>query len=586
MPTIKFKHSDLEKIQSRFGIEYSKSILDDFGNIGCSVESNNDDEIEIEIFPDRTDLLSPGTLCYATRSFLHKQKSNPELDIVPSGIKLNVDSSLKSIRPVIYAAVVKDVIIGDNEDERNQFIQTIMDHQEKLHFSLGKRRSKASIGVHDLSKLNPDFKVITVDKDFKFTPLAMKNEMKIGEILTKHPKGIDYAHLLEKYEKFPLIIDSKNSVLSFPPIINGEHTTVSTKTKDFFIDVTGWDRRACECSLLLVCLELFSRGGKIESVEINDCDNNIITTPNGKPVIHQLTERLLESMLGKSFNEKELDIAINRMGGNYVGKFKSSESSKKFATRMGDVLKNDTVLKIEMPRWRFDILHPIDLVEEIAIGHGYEDLGNDVPKTPLSGKGLKSSNFKRRMNTCLQGLGLQQITSLTLSNINDQFTNVRWNNLNIATTLENPITVDHTLLRTNILPGLMRLLSANKHNELPQKVYELGDVVRDNKNITHVSWLIASPSGGFSEARGILQAIMRDMALDKFNISYELKETIENHGPWLFGRGAEIFAAGEKVGEMGEIDPNVSNRFELNIPIHGAELYIDKLIDIVQDPIH
>ena len=55
-----------------------------------------------------------------------------------------------------------------------------------------------------------------------------------------------------------------------------------------------------------------------------------------------------------------------------------------------------------MPRWRFDILHPIDLVEEIAIGHGYEDLGSDIPKTPLSGSQLKSSNFTRRLTNCLQ----------------------------------------------------------------------------------------------------------------------------------------------------------------------------------------
>lgn len=586
MPTVKFNHSDLRKIQSKFGIKYSREILDSFGDIGCSVESNDDEEIEIEIFPDRADLLSPGTLCHASRTFLHGQKSNPNLEIKPSGITIDVDPSLKDIRPVIYGAIVRNVDIGDNEDDRNEFIQTIMDHQEKLHFSLGKRRSKASIGVHDLSKINPNFKVITKNKDFQFTPLAMNNKMKIEEILSQHPKGIDYAHLLENYEKFPLIIDSNNSILSFPPIINGDHTTVNTTTKDFFIDVTGWDKRACECSLLLVCLELSSRGGIVESVEINDCDNNLITTPNGKPIVHQLTERLLESMLGKKFSDDELEFAINRMGGKFLGRHKAPEDSKDSSSKMGDIIKNDIILKLEMPRWRFDILHPIDLVEEIAIGHGYEDLGKDIPKTPLSGNALKSSNFTRRMNTCLQGLGLQQITSLTLSNQKDQFEFVRWHEEHIATILENPITVDHTLLRTNLLPGLIRLLSANKHNELPQKVYELGHVVRNNHNNTHASWLIASASGGFSEGRGILQAIMRDMALDKFNIAYKLKEITGNHGPWLKGRGAEIIISEVKVGEIGELDPRVSNKFELNVPIHGAELYLDKLKEIVQDPVH
>jgi len=586
MPTVRFNHLDLSKIQERFGIKYSKELLGNIGDIGCSVEDNNSEDIEIEIFPDRTDLLSPGTLAYASRTFIHQMKPTPELSIESSGVSLDVDSSLKNVRPIIYAAVVRGVQTGENEDEINEFIQTIMDHQEKLHFSLGKRRSKASIGVHDLSKLKPDFKVIAVDEKYKFIPLAMNEEMNINEILTKHPKGVEYAHLLDGMNKFPIIIDSNEDVLSFPPIINGEHTTVNNSTKDFFIDVTGWDSRACECCLLLVCLELAARGGEIQSVKINDCEDNELITPNGSPVIHQLTQRLLDSMLGKNFNEKELTVAINRMGGNYLGFSKAPSNSPKEAKKMSDVVEGDVIYNFEMPRWRFDILHPIDLVEEIAIGHGYEDLGTDVPKTPLAGAALKSSNFTRRFTTCLQGLGLQQITSLTLSNENDQFHNVRWDEIEIATILANPITVDHTLLRTNLLPGLLRLLSANKHNELPQRVYELGQVVRNHVNETHTSWLIASPTGGFAEGRGMLQAIMRDLALDKFNVKYELKETLENQGPWLKGRGAEIFVSKTKVGEIGEIDPNISQNFELNVPIHGAELYLDKLMELVQDPVH
>jgi len=586
MPTVRFNHSDLSKIQARFGLKYSNELLGKIGDIGCSVEDNNAEEIEIEIFPDRADLLSPGTLAYASRTFLHGESPTPELFIKSSGISLDVESSLKEVRPIIYAAVVKGVQTGDDIDEINEFIQTIMDHQEKLHFSLGKRRSKASIGVHDLSKLKPNFKVITADENYRFIPLAMDKEMSINEILSIHPKGVDYAHLLKGMDKYPLIIDANDSVLSFPPIINGNHTTVNNSTTDFFIDVTGWDSRTCECCLLLVCLELSARGGTIESVNINDSSGNEITTPNGKPITHQLTQRLLESMLGKKFSEKELTVAINRMGGNYLGEIKAPTDSPKEGNKMSDVLEGDLIYEFEMPRWRFDILHPIDVVEEIAIGHGYEDLGKDVPKTPLAGAALSTSNFTRRINNCLQGLGLQQIISLTLSNENDQFRSVRWNEAEIATILANPITVDHTLLRTNLLPGLLRLLSTNKHNELPQRVYELGEVVRNHSNETHASWLIASPTSGFSEGRGMLQAIMRDMALDKFNVDYELKETPENHGPWLKGRGAEIFVSGIKIGELGEIDPHISRNFELNVPLHGAELYLDKLIELVQDPVH
>ena len=179
-----------------------------------------------------------------------------------------------------------------------------------------------------------------------------------------HPKGIDYAHLLQGMDKVPLIIDSNDDVLSFPPIINGKHTTVSTKTRDIFIDVTGWDLRACESSLMLICLQLAKLGGRVESVRVSGHDDKewII---DGTPIEHKIERNLLEEILGNQFTDEEIGAAISRMGGIYNGE------------------ENGT-LYIFMPRWRFDILHPIDLVEEVAIGHGYDDLSYDVPKAPLT----------------------------------------------------------------------------------------------------------------------------------------------------------------------------------------------------------
>ena len=123
-----------------------------------------------------------------------------------------------------------------------------------------------------------------------------------------------------------------------------------------------------------------------------------------------------------------------------------------------------------MPRWRFDILHPVDLVEDIAIGHGYEDLGHDIPRSPMTAKPRSDANLLRRVGNSMQGLGMMQIQSLTLSNDDDQFNLVRWESVGEVTRITNPITIDHTLLRQYLLPGLLRLLSANRHHDLP-KVY-------------------------------------------------------------------------------------------------------------------
>ncbi len=233
-----------------------------------------------------------------------------------------------------------------------------------------------------------------------------------------------------------------------------------------------------------------------------------------------------------------------------------------------------------MPRWRFDILHPIDLVEEVAIGHGYDDLAYDVPKAPLTAIPRQDGHLRRRIREALQGLGLIQIQSLTLSNDSDQFTSMRWKKDGAITRMTNPITTEHTILRQNILPGLLRLLAANRHHDLPQGVYELGTVVIDHKNRDRFAFLVAENSGGFASLRGRIQALMRDLGCQDWTL-----EILEG-GPWLEGRSASIIVNGITVGECGELDPHVSESFDLNVPMSGAQIDVQLLASVMQDPVH
>ena len=138
--------------------------------------------------------------------------------------------------------------------------------------------------------------------------------------------------MLDGFNKFPVIIDSKDNILSFPPIINGNQTTVTASTKNFFIDVTGWDFRSCEASLMLIALQLQELGGSIESVNITNCDGVEQVFPNGKPVEHVLPTNMLDGLLGRELNEQELTKSINRMGGKFIS-------------------RNSEQIKLEMPRW-------------------------------------------------------------------------------------------------------------------------------------------------------------------------------------------------------------------------------------------
>ena len=237
-----------------------------------------------------------------------------------------------------------------------------------------------------------------------------------------------------------------------------------------------------------------------------------------------------------------------------------------------------------MPRWRSDIMHPIDVVEDIAIGFGYDNLPDILSSVHIDASPLKSSNLYRRIRMSLRSVGLQEIQSLTLSNERDQFEKTRWPVISEATVISNPITVDHTLLRQYIFPSLMNLLSSNRHHELPQRVYELGEVVHGGNNRTRVSWACAEAGAGFSTAKGIVQSLLRDLGAVSSEISFE--PTPDNMGPWINGRGALVLIGGQEIGEFGEVSPEVMSLFGLRSPIHAGEFDVDMISKTVKDPIH
>ena len=563
MPTISVDQALIDRLMSKHGYQHDiDHLADNLPLLGTDIDRCDTETLDIEIFPNRPDLLSGETLSRAIRNFIHRAKATPNLDIKAGDIELIVDSELKEIRPIILGAVVRGVNPGRTPIESDAFIKSLMDHQEKLHFALGRGRKRASIGVHDLNNIKPPFLVKAVSSETCFTPLAMSSEMSIKQILQEHPKGVDYAHLLDGFDKYPVIIDADNKILSFPPIINGAHTTVTTETTDFFIDVTGWDYRSCEACLMLIAMQLEEYGGTIESVKVTGCDGTIEHLPNGDAIEHKLPRKLLNGLLGGTLQESQISTAINRMGGSLIS-------------------KDENFISLAMPRWRFDILHPVDLVEDIAIGHGYENLGTDIAKSPMTAVPRIDNNILRRIRDSMQGLGMMQIQSLTLSNDNDQFELMRWNNVGEVTRITNPITIDHTLLRQYLTPGLLRLLSSNRHHDLPQNVYELGTVVRDHHNSTRLAFLVAERSGGFAAVRGRIQAFLRDLGAQEYQIS----PLPDNDGPWLAGRAAKVSVNGIHVGCFGELDPKVAEQFELKVPLNGAEFSVDQILLAIPDPV-
>jgi phenylalanyl-tRNA synthetase beta chain len=291
---------------------------------------------------------------------------------------------------------------------------------------------------------------------------------------------------------------------------------------------------------------------------------------------------LIEKVLGLDLGSDEIAAALIKMGGRLIESRTVTDGVNR-AERWADCAVGEREHVVEMPRWRSDIMHPIDIVEDIAIGYGYDNMPEKLSDVHLDAVPLSSSHLERRIRASLRSLGIQETQGLTLSNERDQFKRVRWPARGGLSVISNPITKDHTMLRQYLLPSLLKLLASNRHHELPQKVYEVGEVVSDSANSTRVAWACAEIGGGFTAAKGIAQALLRDLGADMDEVVFEATE--EAMGPWISGRGARVLISGEELGQFGEIDPAVGYEFGLRSPLHAGEFDIETSGRMIPSPV-
>ena len=512
--------------------------------IGAEVEREEGNHIDIEFFPDRPDLFSVEGVARAVNSFYEYEPGFKNYKIKNSEVKMKVEKSVRDVRPYVVCAIVKDIEMS------GYLVKSLMDLQEKLHFGLGRKRKKASIGVHDFKNINPPFTYKAIDpQSTYFVPLTKSHKMNLDEILKYHEKGIDYAHLLKGYDKYPIITDKNNEILSFPPIINGNLTTVTYDTKDIFIDVTGLEFNAINYCLNIVTTALAERGGKLESVQII-YDDKTINTPKLNANLKKIEINYINKIIGLNLTQNEIINSLHKMG--FGVKINSS---------------NNNILEVEIPPYRSDIMHPVDIVEDIAIGYGIDKLTGILPESMTFGKSRELENLCERLRNHVIGLGFNEVMTFTLSSDKDQFEKMCLNDDENCVILKNPLSMDFNILRVSLIPSLLNILKANKHRVLPQRIFEIGDVVLNTKNQRKISSLSIHSKASFTESKSLAEAIMREL-----NEDYEIVS--KNHNSFIGGRCAGIIVDGKEIGFFGELHPKVITAFELAHPINALEIKI------------
>ena len=545
MPVVELNINRIRKLVS--GKTTRKQILDALPFLGLDIESEDGDEIRIEYSPNRPDYSTDYGIATGLQGLLGIKKGIQKTIIKKKGkFAIKVDSSVTKIRPYVTGLIATNGKLDDFS------IKQLMNMQEDLHFGIGRKRKKSSIGLHDADKISFPLTYLTRSKEHKFVPLNSNTEQTIDEILTNTEVGQNYSWILDDAKNVPIIIDSEQNTISFPPIINSALTTVTPNTKNILIEVTGIDKEAAEDMLSVVVSILQTAGFEFTELKITGNKNSTPQLKN-KTIIYDT--KFTSEILGIEMSTSNMVTCLKKC------RLDASVKGKK--------------ITCTIPRYRFDIFGPMDLVEEIALGYG---IGNIEPKlSPSTTIGQKNDVTIKTglISKTAIGLGFLEAMNSSLTSKKTLYEMTKRNSSEIMSVLDSK-SQEHTILRDSLLPSLLENLSKNIHESYPQKLFETGVVFSKGKPIDesiNLGVVIAYKDTNYSEIKAIMQSILKT----NFKIDSQTK-TSKNQELFIEGKHADIFVDDKKIGEIGEISTEILENFRIRTSVAGFEIKLSGLI--------
>lgn len=542
MPTLKINKEEFEEL---LGQEISEEKLhEEASYLGAHWNHEEGKKWEVETYPNRPDLLSVEGLARAYRGFFDIETGVKNYKTRQGITEINVDDSVEEVRPYIGGAVIRDVELTP------RIINGLIQLQEKLHQTVGRRRDKIAIGLHDLESVEPPFTYKAVEPEqVSFTPLEYGEEVHLEEILDEHDKGQEYAWILEDEDKYPIISDSNGKILSFPPIINNQLTEVTADTTDIFIDVTGKHKETVLKVVNILVTALAERDGDIETVRVEDQRMPIL-----QPEEMKLDVEYFRSISGLDLSKDEIKERLEQM------RFKAEK-------------KGDTI-KVGIPSYRTDVMHQYDIIEDVVIAHRYHNIDPQIPELDTAANEKQIETHTNELRDILQGTGALESHTFTLSSKEKLFEKMNREMEDEVVEMSNALTEDYTVVRNQMLPSMMEVLQNNRQHSYPQRFFEVEDVAQpsenDAENVRKAAYVISGPETDFTDIRQVLQVIKRDTGFDLETEESERRFYTE-------GRSAKILHRGETVGHIGEVSQDVLENWELEQQTAALEINVEKL---------
>jgi len=528
-----------------------------FAFVKGDVESLEADAVSIEVKDsNRPDIWAVEGIARALRGYLAVGRAREIRVAGRSSLKVVIDKSVKSIRPFISTAVVKGLQPTD------EALKSWINLQEKLDRTYGRKRKRASIGFYQADLIHSPLSYTVANPDMiTFAPLRSEKKQSLREIVETHPKGSEYGEIISQFEAWPILVDGRNNVLSLPPVINSNDLgRITTGTRNILVEVTGTNSETVHNTLKIVVSSLAERGGRIYScLEIYPYGTpRKLVSPDLSPTPASLPLSKINKLLGTSVRLKE---------------------ASRFAERAGYRVRRATgdTIHLEIPCNRTDIMHSVDIMEDIAIAMDINMLKPEWPRIWTVGNLARETNETETVAEIMIGLGFQEVLTYALTSPVVVSDNMQSGEGRLVELL-NPRMTTHTVLRNRLLPSLLEMLSHNTHVDYPQRIFEIGPCIsRGGNQMTPIQEtrklgaVTIHANAGFTEIRSSLDALVENEGR-----SFQIRD--KEDPSFLSGRcGAIICKDGREAGIIGEVNPRVIKSWGLNLPAAAFEVELSAL---------
>ncbi|KAF1842836.1 phenylalanyl-tRNA synthetase [Cucurbitaria berberidis CBS 394.84] len=538
-------------------------------------------QLKIEIPANRYDMLCFEGIALNLKVFLDQQKLPKWTLSAPKDAEsqvLEIKPETAQIRPLCSAFILRNIKF--TQERYDSFIAL----QDKLHANLARQRTLVAIGTHDLDTIKGPFSYEALaPEQIKFAPLNQTKEMDGKELMQFYEKDKHlgrFLHIVKDSPVYPVIYDSNRTVVSLPPIINSNHSKITLNTTNVFIEMTATDKTKLEVVSHMLVAMFGEYAESIEPIKIISSHNGESReTPDLSPRKMQAEVDYLNQVTGLDLSPKEISKLLSRMGHD-VSPSKSDKN----------------ILDVSVPITRADILHQADIMEDYAIAYGFNKLPRVYPnKTAAVSAPLPINKLSDIIRLESAASGWTEVLPLILCSHEENFEFLnRKDDGNTAIKLANPKTAEYQLVRTSLLPGLLKTINSNKHHSVPMKIFEVSDIglidmeqERKSRNERHFAAAFMGKTSGFEQVHGLLDRLML-MLRSLFLTREDGLKNEKLEGYWIEEVDDPTFLAGHSaaiklnlggknhtIGVFGILHPSVLQKFELPYPVSTVEFNLE-----------